>query len=137
MWIAPGCEGVLIDWSAGGFAVESTLSVRVGSTYSLRWSVDGQARPLAAVVRWSRLCRTVTQAGGDVVPVFRTGFELLELRAGAQTGVSCAESESPISTPSGKYSFQRRETRSEISSEQKSSPGKPGLARASITIGKP
>lgn len=136
--ISPGREGRLLDWSTGGFAVESSLPVRVGALYHPRWRLGGALRIMAAVVRWSRLSRTVPRADGDVAPVFRSGFELVELARSAsspQTGVSWPTSESPISTPSGKYSFQRRVTRSEISSEQKSSSGKPGRTRASMTIG--
>ncbi len=139
MLICPGNEGLLVDWSAGGFAVESNIAVRVGATYRLRWWLGEIPRPMAAIVRWSRLSRTVVESGadavGDVTPVFRSGFELIKIRPDAQTGVSCAEPESPISSPSGKYSVQRRPTSREISSEQKSSSGNPGLTRASRTIG--
>ena len=137
--ISPGNEGTLVDWSAGGFAVESNLAVRVGGTYRLRCWLGETSQPFAGIVRWSRLSRTVVEAGtgsgGDVTPVFRSGFELVELPTSIQTGVSCPDFESPISSPPGKYSCHRRLTRSEISSEQNSSSGKPGLTRASITIG--
>ena len=137
--ISPGNQGTLVDWSTGGFAVESSLSVRVGATYRLRWWLGETPQPLAGVVRWSRLRATVVEtgaeSGGDVTPVFRSGFELVEVATSIQTGVSCAAFESPISSPSGKYSFQRPSTRREISSEQNSSSGNPGLTRASITIG--
>lgn len=136
--ICPGNEGTLVDWSAGGFAIESNLSVRVGATYQLRWWLGAAPHPIAGIVRWSRLNRTIVgpeaEPGGDVTPVFRSGFELVKLGC-PQTGVNCDESESPISTPAGKYSFQRRDTRCEIPSEQNSSAGKPGLTRASTTIG--
>ena len=123
--ISPGNEGLLIDWSAGGFAVESNLAVRVGGTYRLHWRLGELPRPLAGVVRWSRLSRTVGNSGGDVRPVFRSGFELVELATSTQTGVSCPEFESPISRPPGKYSCQRRLTSRAVSSEQNSSSGKP------------
>ncbi|MCH7665485.1 MAG: hypothetical protein IH936_06110 [Acidobacteria bacterium] len=76
--ISPGNEGLFVDWSAGGFAVETNLAVRVGGTYRLRWRLGETSRPLAGIVRWSRLSRTIADSGGDVTPVFRSGFELAE-----------------------------------------------------------
>lgn len=137
--IGPACEGILLDWSRAGFGVESNLAMRVGASYPLRWWLGGALRTLVGIVRWSRLHRTVTQPDGDVAPVFRSGFELApglsQSAPTAQTAVSCPESESPISTAPEKYSCHRRPTRAEISSEQNNSSGKPGLTRASITIG--
>lgn len=77
--IQPGNEATLIDWSAGGFALESDRAVRVGETYLLSWWLGVTPRPLAGIVRWSRLKGTRAGFGGDVAPVFRSGFELVEM----------------------------------------------------------
>ena len=132
--ICPGNEGALVNVSVGGFAVASSAGIRVGARYQLRWWTAGALRPVAAVARWSRLAATEQRANGDIAPLYQSGFELVTLIPD-QTGVSCPASESPISTEPAKYSRQRSVTRREISSEQNSSSGKPGLVRASITTG--
>ena len=76
--ISPGNEGALLDWSAGGFSAESNLAVRVGGTYRLRRRLGETPQSLTGVVRWSRLRRTIADSGGDVRPVFHSGFELVE-----------------------------------------------------------
>lgn len=89
--VNPGCEGRLLDWSSGGFAVESNLALRVGALYHPRWRVGDELRLMAGIVRWSRLSHTVAKANGDVAPVFRSGFELVELppsEPSRHTGVS-------------------------------------------------
>ena len=75
--ISPGNEGALLDWSAGGFSAESNLAVRVGATYRLRRRLGETPQCLTGVVRWSRLRRTIADPGGDVTPVFHSGFELV------------------------------------------------------------
>jgi len=84
--ISPGHEGALVDWSARGFAVESDQAVRVGGTYRLHWRLGGASKPLAGIVRWSRLRRTIPDSEGDVTPIFRTGFELIGLPTAGQAG---------------------------------------------------
>lgn len=81
--ICPGTPGELIDIGQCGLAVESHRAVRVGGTYRLTWGSGEVARSALAIVRWSRLRGTVPGEDGDVNPVFRSGFEILEGASGA------------------------------------------------------
>ena len=76
--MCPGNEGTLLNVSEGGLSVESSLGVRVGARYHLRWWTAGYVRTVIAIVRWSRLSATRRCAHGDVAPVFLSGFELVE-----------------------------------------------------------
>lgn len=78
-------------------------------------------------------------AGGEMVPMCRVNATPLRDRLyglGSSGGSRWPASASPISTPpAGKYSRQRRSTVAAVSGSHDSSAGKPGLSRASITIG--
>lgn len=129
-------EALLVDFSTHGMGLETHVGLRIGATYSFRL-FGGRGRPIAASVRWCRLWATDRRANGDVRPVYRAGLTLAKIRSGPQPFDRWPRSESPISTPDGKYSRQRRSTRAATSGEQNSSSGKPGLSRASMTTGMP
>lgn len=121
-------EARLVDFSRTGLGLETHAGLRIGATYRFRL-FGGRGRAVAATVRWCRLRRLDRRANGDVAPVYRAGLTLDD------GGERWAASELPISTPEGKYSRHRRSTRRATSGEQKSSSGKSGLSRASMTIG--
>ena len=131
-----GVEARLVDFSTRGMGLETHVGLRIGATYRFRL-FGGRGRPIAASVRWCRLWATDRRANGDVRPVYRAGLTLAETRSDPQLLDRWPRSESPISTPDGKYSRQRRSTRAATSGEQNSSSGKPGLSRASRTTGMP
>ena len=122
-------EARLVDFSREGLGLETSVGLRIGATYRFGLFA-GRGRAIRATVRWCRLARTDRRSLTEVRPVYRAGLTL-EPSAGDRWPAS----ESPISTPDGKYSRQRRLTRSAISGEQKSSPGKSGSSRASMTTG--
>ena len=83
--------------------------------------------------------RLVIRPGNAAVPEGHGHVVIGDLRRrdvrARYVGSRCALSESPISTPAGKYSFHRRVTVAATSGAQNSSSGKPGFNRASITTG--
>ena len=69
-------SGELLNFSAGGLAIETTSSLRIGALYTLRLGRPWMRFRVTGVVRWSRLARTRNEPSGEVTPVFIAGIAI-------------------------------------------------------------
>jgi hypothetical protein len=69
-------SGELLNFSAGGLAIETTSSLRVGARYTFRLGRPWMSFRVTGAVRWSRLARTRHGPGGEVTPIFVTGIAI-------------------------------------------------------------
>lgn len=73
-------DGKLINLGPGGFAIETGRGLRVGEYYELAVRSESGTAPaipcgFAGRVRWCALRSTVKGPDGEVLPVYRAGFE--------------------------------------------------------------
>lgn len=68
--------GELLNLSAGGLAIETTSSLRVGARYSFRIGRPWMSFKVTGLVRWSRLARTRHGRAGEVTPIFVAGIAI-------------------------------------------------------------
>lgn len=73
--------GRLVNRSIEGLAIESDRGLPVGRTVWIGERPRSRAR-LEAIVRWSRLHRTVRTASGEIGPLFLSGLEIVRRSAG-------------------------------------------------------
>jgi hypothetical protein len=69
-------SGELLNFSAGGLAIETTHSLRVGALYTFRLGRPWMSFRVTGCVRWSRLARTRRARGGEVTPIFVAGIAI-------------------------------------------------------------
>jgi hypothetical protein len=68
--------GELLNLSAGGLAIETTSSLRVGARYTFRIGRPWMSFKVTGLVRWSRLARTRQGRDGEVIPIFVAGIAI-------------------------------------------------------------
>ena len=112
-------------WNTG-LAATFILTALAGILLALQINYKWEIQFISTILRWH------VEIG---LGLAFTGLFHLSWHLSYNVGVRWAASESPISTPDGKYSRQRRVTVAAVSSSQNSSSGKPGLIRASISTG--
>jgi hypothetical protein len=69
-------SGELLNLSAGGLAIETTHSLRVGALYTFRLGRPWMSFKVTGAVRWSRLARTRNGPGAEVTPIFVAGIAI-------------------------------------------------------------
>lgn len=67
-------DGVVLDLSLGGMAVETTCGLDIGSHHRLGLTRGSRRVQIEGVIRWCRLARTVRLADRDVMAVYRAGL---------------------------------------------------------------
>lgn len=74
----PVLDGIVLDVGRTGLGIQTNLGVRVGDRYSLSLKDRNGERCFTTTgqVAWCKLAET-QRSGSDVVPVFRSGIQLL------------------------------------------------------------
>jgi hypothetical protein len=69
-------DGELLNFCAGGMAIETSSGLRVGARYTFRLGRPWMSFRVTGSVRWSRLTRTQSQGNGEVTPIFVAGIAI-------------------------------------------------------------
>jgi len=68
----------IINISAGGVAIETTMMLRINKEYNLKINYKGNLLRLRGFVVWAMRIREEKKESGDIVPVYKAGMTFLE-----------------------------------------------------------